>query len=63
MEDTHGGRALKLSWKYRVWFAKNSQKCFSYREGNLDKGDGLIPMPRISKRQSAASRGSTEKQE
>ena len=49
--QTHKGRALKLSWDSRAGFVKNSQKCFSCREGSLGKGDGLILVPRISKRQ------------
>ena len=56
------GRALKLSWNSRAWFAKNFHKCFSYREGSLGKADGMILVPRISKRQRAAFRGSIEKQ-
>ena len=62
MEEKHKGRALKLSWNSRAWFAKNFQKCFSRSEGDLGKEDGLILVPRINKRQRAASKGSAEKQ-
>ena len=31
-------------------FAKNTQKCFSCRDGNLDEGDDFIPGSRIHNR-------------
>ena len=51
---THRSRALKLSRDSRAGFAKNTQKCFSCKEGTLDQGDDLIPGSRIHKRQRSA---------
>ena len=47
----HRGKALKLSRDSRAGFAKNTHKCFSCREGNLEQGDDLIPRSKIHKRQ------------
>ena len=56
-------KSTEAKLRFEGRFAKNSQKCFSCREGNLGQGDDLILGSRINKRQRSAQRGSAEKQE
>ena len=42
MENTHSGKALKLSWNSRVWFAKNFRSVLTAARGSIGERDGLI---------------------
>ena len=42
MENTHIGRALKLSWNSRAWFAKNFRSVSAAERGSIGEGDGVV---------------------
>ena len=43
LENTHSGRALKLSWNSRAWFAKNLKSVSAAERGSIGEGDGVVP--------------------
>ena len=59
-EHTHSGRALKLSWNSRVWFAKNFESVSAAARGNIGEEDGLVPGQEYNKGKEAANRGGAE---
>ena len=42
MENTHTGRALKLSWNFRAWFAKNFRSVSAVARGSIGERDSVI---------------------
>ena len=54
MENTHSGRALKLSWNSRAWFAKNFRSVSVAARGSIVERDGLIPGQECNKGREAA---------
>ena len=43
LENTHSGRAVKLSWNSRAWFAKNFKSVSTTSRGSIGERDGLVP--------------------
>ena len=60
MENTHIGRALKLSWNSRAWFAKNFKSVSAAVRGSIGERDGLIPGQECNEGKEAADRGNVE---
>ena len=60
MENTHTGRALKLSRDSRAWFAKNFGSVSVAARGSIGKGDGLIPGQEYNEGREAAFQTSAE---
>ena len=60
MEKAHIGRALKLRWNSRVWFAKNFRSVSAAERGSIGEGDGLVLGQEYNKGIEAAYRGSAE---
>ena len=58
LENTHIGRALKLSWNFRAWFAKNFRSVSAAARGSIGKGDGLAPGQQYNEGKEAAYQSS-----
>ena len=60
MENTHIGRALKLSWNSRAWLAKNFKSVSVGVRGSIGKGDGLVPGQEYNEGREGAFQSSAE---
>ena len=60
LENKHIGRALKLSWNSRAWFAKNFRSVSATARGSIGEGDGLIPGQEYNEGREVADRGSAK---
>ena len=60
MENTHTGRVLKLSWNFRVWFAKNFRSVSIAVRGSIGKGDGVVPRQEYNEGRGGAIQSSAE---
>ena len=58
LENTHIGRALKLSWNSMAWFAKNFRSVSAAARGSIGEGDGLAPGQEYNEGEEAANQGS-----
>ena len=57
---TNSGRALRLSWNSKAWFAKNFRSVSAAARGSIGKGDGLVPGQEYNKDKEAIDQGSAE---
>ena len=60
LENTHIGRALKLSWNFGAWFAKNFISASAVARGSIGERDGLIPGQEYNRGREATYQGSAE---
>ena len=60
MENTHTGRALKLCWNSRAWFAKNFRSVSAAATGIIGEGNGVVLGQEYNEGREATDQGSAK---